>query len=87
MVSYFADVNIIRFWPKTMDYSQAFCPKLSSIIMAFVDGPQIYCKNYVHVCSQGLPYSGLFSWGANFRYFRDSAQDTKFSTPEYYHSP
>ena len=59
MVSYFADVNIIRFWPKTMDYSQAFCPKLSSIIMAFVDGPQIYFAKttYVHVvtsCVQEL---------------------------------
>ena len=31
-----------------------------------------------------IPYS---SWGANFRYFRDSAPDTKFSTPENYHSP
>ena len=33
---FFAEVKIFRFWPKTMDYSQAFCPKLSSIIMAFV---------------------------------------------------
>ena len=30
----------------------------------------------------GIPYSGLFSWGANFRYFRDSQQVTKFSTHE-----
>ena len=24
MVSFFAEVKIFRFWPKTMDYSQAF---------------------------------------------------------------
>ena len=27
MVSFFADVKIFRFWPKTMDYNKAFLPK------------------------------------------------------------
>ena len=25
MVSFLAEVNIFSFWPKTMDYSKAFC--------------------------------------------------------------
>ena len=29
-VSFLAEVKIFSFWPKTMDYSQAFLPKLSS---------------------------------------------------------
>ena len=31
MVFFFAKVKLFIFWPKTMDYSQAFWPKLSSI--------------------------------------------------------
>ena len=27
MVSFFAEVKIFRFWPKTMDYNKAFLPK------------------------------------------------------------
>ena len=30
---FFPKVKLFRFWPKTMDYSQAFCPKLSSFFM------------------------------------------------------
>ena len=30
MVSFFAEVKIFRFWPKTMDYNKAFWPKMSS---------------------------------------------------------
>ena len=30
MASFIAEVKIFRFWPKTMDYSQAFWPKLRS---------------------------------------------------------
>ena len=36
MVSFFAEVKIFRFWPKTMDYSQAFCPKLSSFFVVLL---------------------------------------------------
>ena len=30
MVSFFAEVKILRFWPKTMDYNKAFWPKSRS---------------------------------------------------------
>ena len=30
MVSFLAEVKIFGFWPKTMDYSKAFWPKLRS---------------------------------------------------------
>ena len=33
MVFFFAGVKFFRFWPKTMDYSKAFWPKLSSFIV------------------------------------------------------
>ena len=36
MVSFLAKVQIFSFWPKTMDYSQAFLPKLSSFFEAFL---------------------------------------------------
>ena len=36
MVSFFAKVKIFIFRPKTMDYSQAFLPKLSSFFEAFL---------------------------------------------------
>ena len=36
MALFFAKVKIFRFWPKTMDYSQAFCPKLSSFFMVLL---------------------------------------------------
>ena len=36
MVSFLAKVKIVRFWPKTMDYSQAFLPNLSSFFEAFL---------------------------------------------------
>ena len=34
--SFLAKVKIFRFWPKTMDYSQAFWPKLSSLFEVFL---------------------------------------------------
>ena len=36
MVSFFAEVKIFRFWPKTMDYNKAFWPKLSSFFVVFL---------------------------------------------------
>ena len=36
MVSFFADVKIFSFWPKTMDYSQVFWPTLSSFVVVFL---------------------------------------------------
>ena len=36
MVSFFAEVKIFRFWPKTMDYNKAFCPKSSSFSAVFL---------------------------------------------------
>ena len=36
MVSFFAEVKIFQFCPKTMDYSQAFCPKLSSFFVVLL---------------------------------------------------
>ena len=34
--SFLAKVKIFSFWPKTMDYSQAFWPKLSSLFEGFL---------------------------------------------------
>ena len=36
LVSFLAKVKIFSFWPKTMDYSQAFWPKLSSLFGVFL---------------------------------------------------
>ena len=36
MVSFFAEAKIFRFWPKTMDYNKAFCPKSRSFFVAFL---------------------------------------------------
>ena len=36
MVSFLAEVKIFSFWPKTMDYSQAFWPKLRSFFVVLV---------------------------------------------------
>ena len=36
MVSFLAKVKFFRFWPKTMDYSQAFWAKLKSFFVAFL---------------------------------------------------
>ena len=33
MASFLAEVKILIFWPKTMDYSQAFWPKLRSFFL------------------------------------------------------
>ena len=35
MVSFFAEVKIFRFWPKTMDYNKAFSPKSRSFLRSF----------------------------------------------------
>ena len=36
MVSFLAKVKIFKFWPKTMDYSQAFWLKLRSFFVVFL---------------------------------------------------
>ena len=36
MVSFFAEVKISRFWPKTMDYNKAFWPKSRSFLAVFL---------------------------------------------------
>ena len=36
VISFFVKIKIFRFWPKTMDYSQAFCPKSRSLFVAFL---------------------------------------------------
>ena len=36
MVSFFAEVKIFRFWPKTMDYNKAFLPKSRSFFAVFL---------------------------------------------------
>ena len=36
LVSFLAKVKIFSFWPKTVDYSQAFWPKLSSLFEVFL---------------------------------------------------
>ena len=36
LVSFLARVKIFSFWPKTMDYSQAFWPNMSSLFEAFL---------------------------------------------------
>ena len=36
MVSFLAKVKIFKFWPKTMDYSQAFWPKLRSFFVVLL---------------------------------------------------
>ena len=33
---FFPEVKIFRFWPKTMDYSKAFWPKLSSFFVVLL---------------------------------------------------
>ena len=33
---FFAEVEIFNFWPKTMDYSQAFLPKLRSFVVVLL---------------------------------------------------
>ena len=36
LVSFFAKVKIFRFWSKTMDYSKAFWPNLSSFFVVLL---------------------------------------------------
>ena len=36
MVSFFAEVKIFRFWPKTMDYNKAFWPKSRSLFVVLL---------------------------------------------------
>ena len=36
LISVLAKVKFFRFWPKIMDYSQAFCPKLRSFFVIFL---------------------------------------------------
>ena len=36
MISFFAEIEIFRFWPKTMDYNKVFWPKLSSFLSALI---------------------------------------------------
>ena len=36
MKSFLAKVKIFSFWPKTMDYNKAFCPKSSSFFVHFL---------------------------------------------------
>ena len=41
MVSFYANVKIFRFWPKTMDYNKAFLPKsrrFSAVLYSTVEG-------------------------------------------------
>ena len=35
MVSFFCHIKMFSFWPKTMDYSQAFWPKLRPFFVVF----------------------------------------------------
>ena len=51
LVSVFTEVKIFNFWPKTMDYSQAFWPKLSSC----------FALHSTHVAAIGLPKLCLWS--------------------------
>ena len=36
MVSFFAKIEIISFWPKTMNYNKVFWPKLISFLSALI---------------------------------------------------
>ena len=36
MIFFFAKIKFFNFWPKTMDYSQAFWLKLRSFFVAFL---------------------------------------------------
>ena len=36
MVSFFAEVKVFRFWPKTMDYNKAFRPKSRPFFAVFL---------------------------------------------------
>ena len=52
MVLLFAEVKIFRFWPKTMDYSKAFWPKLSSSFGSIYSKVEGVTKlNFVQFCS------------------------------------
>ena len=57
---FFAKVKIFSFWPKTMDYSQAFLPKLSSffVLLLLLAG-----KCYeAETCAILLPFRCAFAW-------------------------
>ena len=59
-VSLFAEVKIFSFWPKIMDYSQAFLPKLSSFfgVLLLLAGR---CYE-AEICAILLPFSCAFAW-------------------------
>ena len=60
MISFFAKLKIFRFWPKTMDYSQAFWPKLRSFfaILLLLAGR---CYE-AEICAILLPLRCSFKW-------------------------
>ena len=60
MVSFFAEVKIFRFWPKTMDYSQAFRPKSGALfaVLLLLAGR---CYE-AETCTILLPLRYSFAW-------------------------
>ena len=56
MVSFFAEMKNFRLWPKTMDYSQGFGPKLRSFFVVLLLRTGRCCEaKFVPFCS----YSAL----------------------------
>ena len=62
MVSFFAEVKIFIFWPKTMDYNKAFWPKSSSFfgVLLLLNGR---CYE-AEICVILLPLRCSFRWYA-----------------------
>ena len=60
MVSFFAEVKISIFWPKTMDYNKAFWLKLSSFFVVLL---LLNEKCYeAEICAILLPLRCSFRW-------------------------
>ena len=68
LVSFFANVKIFNFWPKTMDYSQEFWPKLRSFFEAFLllTGRCYEAEIYAIL----LPLRCAFAWYPFFAYVK-----------------
>ena len=60
MESFFAEVKIFRFWPKTMDYNKAFWPKSRSFfVVLLLQNGRCY---EAEICAILLPLRYAFAW-------------------------
>ena len=75
IVSFFTEVKIFRFWPKTMDYSQAFQPKSRSLLVVFL---LLTGRCYeAESCAILLPLRCAFAWYAFLPKFKFSISGRK----------